>query len=84
MVVSERSVSIHELISAHKEERLLEAFGCSAPSFITPIKRIVYKNDTIEIQNAAQGKYYNYLNQLVAGIMLGPDTHPWVFPMADA
>lgn len=62
LVVSERAVSIHELIGAYEEERLVEAFGCSTPSFIAPIKRVVYKNAVMEIDNAFQGQYFTYLN----------------------
>ena len=47
--MSERAVSIHELVAAYEEDRLIEILGCSTPSFIVPIKRIVHKNQVMEI-----------------------------------
>ena len=44
MIIEERPISIHELISAFKEDRLIEAIGCSTSSHIQPISRIVYKD----------------------------------------
>ena len=34
MIIEERPISIHELISAFKEDRLIEAIGCSTSSHI--------------------------------------------------
>lgn len=45
--IIERPCSIHEIVSAAKEERLIEAFGVSSPSFVQPIGKIVYKDQMI-------------------------------------
>lgn len=34
MIIEERPISIHELVSAYKEGRLIEAIGCSTSSHI--------------------------------------------------
>ena len=44
MKVVERDISIHEIINANKEGRLVEIIGCSTSSFIQPINKIVYKD----------------------------------------
>ena len=40
--VVERPISIHELISAYYEDRVLEVIGCSTSSHIQPISNVVY------------------------------------------
>ncbi len=47
MKVVERDISIHEIINANKEGRLVEIIGCSTSSFIQPINKIVYKDQNI-------------------------------------
>jgi hypothetical protein len=42
--IIERPVSIHEIVSAAREERLVEVLGVSSPSFVQPIGKIVYKD----------------------------------------
>ena len=45
--VVERNISIHEIINAHTEGRLIEAIGCSTSSFIQPINKIVYQDQSL-------------------------------------
>ena len=78
MIVEERNISIHELIEAHKESRLIEAIGSSTSSHIQPINKIVYKDYKIELGTDGNSKYVSYLNNLVTDVMTGPDTHEWV------
>lgn len=47
LVVKERAISIHEIINAFYEGRLVEAMGCSGPSFIQPISRIAFMEHNI-------------------------------------
>ncbi len=41
--VVERRFSIHEVISAAKQKRLLEAFGSGTAAVVAPIKALLYK-----------------------------------------
>jgi branched-chain amino acid aminotransferase len=41
--VSEKHYTIHDIIKAIKEDRLLEAFGTGTAAIICPIKEITYK-----------------------------------------
>lgn len=74
-MVRERPVSVHELIGAAREERLVEAFGASTPSFIQPISKIVYKDATVDLSRS-NFSHVNYLNKLLMDIMTGPVSHP--------
>lgn len=80
MKVQERALSIHEIINSAKEERLLEVFGASTPSFIQPISKIVYRDQTVNLANSTF-EHSKYLNNLLRNIMTGPVDHPWVFKM---
>lgn len=47
--VEERQVSIHELINSDKEGRLLSVFGASTHCPILNVKRIVYRDKTMDL-----------------------------------
>ena len=76
MTPIERPVSIHEIINANNEGRLIEMIGCSTPSFIQPITKIVYKDQVIKLDTNSDSKYVKYLNRKIVGLMTGPDSHP--------
>lgn len=72
----ERQLSIHEVISAYKEERLLEFFGGATSSNIQSISRIGYKDETIDL-TGKETPFTSYLNHKLHDIM-SSDNHPWV------
>ena len=76
--VTERPISIHEIINAHSEGRLIEIVGTSTPGFVQPIKRIVYKGKHIELQNDRASSHTTYLNHMIQDIMTGDRHHKWV------
>ena len=78
MSIEERPISIHEIINAHHESRLVEVIGCSTSSHIQPISRIVYRENNIELNTNKDSTYVSYLNNLITNIMVGPNTHKWV------
>lgn len=55
--------------------------GTSTPSFIQPINRIVYKENSIELDTNENSKYVHYLNSMISNIMTGPDTNKWITKM---
>lgn len=61
---------------------MIEVIGASTASHIQPINKIVYRDYTIELDTNKESKYVSYLNNLIANIMQGPDTHPWVVPLS--
>jgi branched-chain amino acid aminotransferase len=74
--VVEKQISIHEIINAYKEERLFEFFGGATSSNIQSISKIGYKDQTIDLTNNTD--MAKYLNGKLAGIMSGPENHPWI------
>jgi branched-chain amino acid aminotransferase len=81
--VTERPISIHEVMNAHSEGRLIEVIGTSTPSFVQPIKRIVYKGKHVELPTDENSKYVKYLNLMIQDIMTGPSDHQWVTRMCE-
>jgi len=69
--VTERPISIHEILNAHSEKRLVEVIGTSTPSFVQPIKRIVYKGKHIELNSDQNSTYVSDLNGMIQEIMTG-------------
>lgn len=45
--VVEKQISIHEIINAHEEDRLIEIIGCSTSSFIQAINKITYRDKNV-------------------------------------
>jgi branched-chain amino acid aminotransferase len=78
VIVKEKQISIHEIIQAHREGRLIEIIGCSTSSHIQPINKLVYKDQVIQLNTNKDSYYCNYFNNLITDIMVGPDSHPWI------
>lgn len=73
----EKQISIHELIHAHSEDRLLEFFGGATSSSIQSISRISFKDETIDLSENPT-PFANYLRTKLHDIMVGPENHKWV------
>ncbi len=73
--VTERNISISEVISANDEGRLLEFFGGATSCNIQPVSRLVYEDHSIDFN---QTKFASYLNNKLTSIMSGPATHKWI------
>ena len=83
IIALERPISIHEIINTYNEGRLIEMIGCSTPSFIQPISKIVYKDQVVKLDTNSDSKYVKYLNKKIVDLMTGPDSHPWVTSLED-
>lgn len=81
--VVEKQISIHEIINAFEEDRLIEIIGCSTSSFIQAINKITYRDKNVQLNTNKDSKYVRYLNQKITDIMVGPDSHPWVTSLED-
>lgn len=84
--VVERKFTIHELIEANKESRLLECFACGTAFFIAPIGEISYKGDSIEIplsDGGVSGKYAKKIKSWLSAIMHGEVQHPWGYKIVE-
>ncbi|MCP3900538.1 MAG: branched-chain amino acid aminotransferase [Desulfobacteraceae bacterium] len=78
--VSERKVTIDELIEAGKTGELKEVFGSGTAAVVSPVKEIQYGEQTINIGDGTPGeltmKLYTALTDIQYG--KGEDTESWI------
>lgn len=72
--VVERKFSIHEIIEAVKEERIIEAFGTGTAAVIAPVNRIGYNGQDYEIpikeelqSGELAGRLFTQLDEIYTG-----------------
>ena len=80
MTVSERSLSIDEVIAAAKSGRLKEAFGTGTAAVISPVGQITYKGEDHVVAGGTMGELSQRLYDEIVSIQYGdkPDTRGWV------
>jgi len=79
MKMSERSLSIHEVISAAKDGQLKEAFGTGTAAVISPVGQITYKGKDFVVAGGKMGELSQKLYDEIVGIQYGEreDPHGW-------
>jgi branched-chain amino acid aminotransferase len=79
--VSERWITIDEVVQAQKENRLLEVFGCGTAALLCPVKSIVYEDTEIEIPTPSltpgSKSVMASIWKTISDIQYGRKTHPW-------
>ena len=80
MKVSERSLSIDEVIAAAKDGRLKEAFGTGTAAVISPVGQITYKDENHIVGGEKMGELSQRLYDEIVAIQYGEksDPHGWV------
>ena len=83
MKVSERLLSVDELIGAAKDGNLVEAWGCGTAAVVSPISHLAYKGEVYEIGNSEIGTLTKELYDILTGIQWGKaeDTFGWTHPI---
>jgi branched-chain amino acid aminotransferase len=78
--VVERKISIDDVVQAHKEGVLEEAFGTGTAAVISPIGEFFWKNEKMLVNNGAIGKLTQDLYDTLTGIQNGTKADPfgWV------
>jgi len=78
--VEERRISIDEIIEAHKNGQLEEAFGTGTAAVISPIGELKYLEDNFVINNGEIGGLSQLLYDTLTGIQTGKieDTFGWI------
>ncbi|MEG1613220.1 MAG: branched-chain amino acid aminotransferase [Clostridia bacterium] len=78
--VEERMVSIDEIVKAHEDGKLQEAFGTGTAAVISPVGVIGYKDKVMNINNQEMGKITGWLYETLTGIQNGrqADEFGWV------
>ena len=76
----EERVSIDEVFRSHERNELRECFGTGTAATVSQVKRIRYKDQTIELPPVAQRRVRPLVREKLLGIMTGrqPDRHDWV------
>lgn len=81
--VSERLLSVDELLSALEEGRLKEAWGCGTAAAVSPIGELCYKDKKFTVNNGVIGDVTQHLYDTLTGIQWGKreDKHGWIRPV---
>ena len=78
--VSERLLSVDELVKALKDGSLEEAWGCGTAAVVSPIGKLAYGDEEFIVGDGGIGKVTQKLYDILTGIQWGkvPDTFNWV------
>ena len=78
--VSERLLSVDELVKALKDGSLEEAWGCGTAAVVSPIGKLAYGDEEFIVGDGGIGKVTQKLYDILTGIQWGkqPDTFGWV------
>ncbi len=81
--VSERLLSVDELLSALEEGRIKEAWGCGTAAVVSPIGELCYKDKKFTVNNGVIGDVTQHLYDTLTGIQWGKreDKHGWIRPV---
>ena len=69
--VSERKISVDELLDAQKSGKLEEVFGTGTAAVISPVGKLRYKDDVMTIGDGSIGEVSQRLYDTVTGIQTG-------------
>ena len=81
--VSERRLSVDELIDAMKNGTLEEAWGCGTAAVVSPIGTLAYNDQSYTVNHGQIGETTQYLYDTLTGIQWGktPDPFGWTVPI---
>lgn len=79
--VSERLLSVDELIDAMENGKLEEAWGCGTAAVVSPIGRFMYKDKEYKVNGEQIGPLTQKLYDILTGIQWGnvPDKYGWTY-----
>ena len=77
--VSERKISVDELVEAMQNGTLKEAWGCGTAAVVSPIGELAYGDMKYTVNNFEIGEITHHLYDTLTGIQWGksPDTYGW-------
>ena len=79
LTVEERKISVEELLEAQKTGKLEECWGTGTAAVISPVGKLRYKDDVMEINGNKIGEVSQKLYDTITGIQWGKieDTNKW-------
>lgn len=77
MDVEERRISVDELLEAQKNGKLEEVFGTGTAAVISPVGKLRYKDDVMEINGGVIGEVSQKIYDTVTGIQWGKIDDPF-------
>ena len=80
MKVSERGISIEEIVEAHRAGKLQEAFGTGTAAVISPVGELVYRGESIIVNDNVIGPVAQKFYDTITGIQYGEldDPYGWI------
>ncbi|MFD0694523.1 branched-chain amino acid aminotransferase [Paenibacillus sp. GCM10027628] len=80
--VTERKISITEIVQAYEDGTLQEAFGTGTAAVITPIGSLLWEDKQMLVQGGHSGELTQKLYDTITGIQSGrlADSHGWMVP----
>ena len=83
ITVEERPLSIDEIVAAHKDGKLKEAFGTGTAASIAPIAELTYHENHMMLPPMEQWDVANWLKRELSDIRYGrvADTRDWILPV---
>ncbi|MBR2903315.1 MAG: branched-chain amino acid aminotransferase [Clostridia bacterium] len=81
--VEERKLSVDELVTALKEGRLEEAWGCGTAAVVSPIGKLAYADEEYVVGGGKIGETTQKLYDILTGIQWGKveDEFGWVYKL---
>ncbi|MBW2021084.1 MAG: branched-chain amino acid aminotransferase [Deltaproteobacteria bacterium] len=83
--VTERPITINEVISAHKDGSLQEIFGSGTAAVISPVSHLAWQGEVLTIADGRVGpmaqKFYNAITDIQYG--RAEDPFGWVVPVEE-
>jgi branched-chain amino acid aminotransferase len=78
--ISERALTVEEVVSAHRRGALKEVFGCGTAAVISPVGELGIGGERIVINDGAIGEVARRLYDEITGIQTGarPDPAGWL------
>ena len=79
--VVQQALTIDDVIAWAKDGSLKEAFGCGTAAIISPVKSLVYNDETVQIGNGGVGELSNRLYEYLLDLQYGreQDSRDWVY-----
>ncbi|OQN99005.1 hypothetical protein B0A48_14866 [Cryoendolithus antarcticus] len=76
--VVERKFTMHDLLEAADEGRLVEAFAAGTAFFVAPVELIHFRGREVEVPVQGEtGDYAKMLKSWLSNIMYGKEAHEW-------